>query len=120
MCLTRTAPPVPGLDRICITCAGAESETVQRAFAEGELLGQAVVWARDAVNRTSRDMTPQKLTECILALTAEDPCQAEVLDEEALREAGAEALLNVSAGSEAPPRMVILRYHGGRGRTRTG
>lgn len=102
----------PGLDRICITCAGAESETVQRAFAEGELLGQAVVWARDAVNRTSRDMTPQKLTECILALTAEDPCQAEVLDEEALREAGAEALLNVSAGSEAPPRMVILRYHG--------
>lgn len=101
-----------GLQRVCLKAAGAGEPAVQRAFAVGDCLGRAVTAARDVVNRTSRDLTPQALTDWILARAEGGPYEVEVLDAAALREAGARALLSVSAAAENAPRMVVLRYRG--------
>ena len=101
-----------GLQRVCLKAAGAGEPAVQRAFAVGDCLGRAVTAARDVVNRTSRDLTPQALTDWILARAEGGPYEVEVLDAAALREAGARALLSVSAAAESAPRMVVLRYRG--------
>ena len=101
-----------GLTRITVKFSGAGREEVRGAFAQGDRLGQAVVAVRGAVNRTSRDMTPPAFTDWVLALSAGGPYQVEVVEEDALRAAGAKALLSVSAASQYPPRLVVMRYQG--------
>lgn len=101
-----------GIGQVHLKHAGAGEAGIQRAFAEGDRLGQAVTAAREAVNRTSRDLTPQALTDWLLARGEGSPYTVEVLDTAALEMAGAHALLNVSAASETAPRMVVLRYQG--------
>ena len=101
-----------GLMRVCLKCAQAEEPAIEQAFAVGERLGQAVTAARTVVNSTSRDLTPQALTDWILERAEGGPYEAEVLDAAALEAAGAKALLNVSAAAETAPRMVVLRYRG--------
>lgn len=101
-----------GLARVVVKFAGADEESVRKAFEEGDCLGQAVVAARGVVNRTSRDMTPLAFTDWVLSLSADGPYQVEVVEEAALRAADAQALLSVSAASQYPPRMVVMRYQG--------
>ena len=101
-----------GLLHVSIQYAGAGQAPIQEAFAAGCRLGQAVAAARTVVNRTSRDLTPQALTDWIIAQAAGGPYETEILDCGRLEEAGAKALLNVSAAAETAPRMVILRYRG--------
>ena len=101
-----------GLMRVCLKCARAEEPAIEQALAVGCRLGQAVTAARTVVNRTSRDLTPQALTDWILERAEGGPYEAEVLDAAALEAAGAKALLNVSAAAETAPRMVVLRYRG--------
>ena len=101
-----------GLQSVSIQYAGAGQAPIQEAFAVGCRLGQAITAARTVVNRTSRDLTPQALTDWILERAEGGPYEAEVLDAAALEAAGAKALLNVSAAAETAPRMVVLRYRG--------
>lgn len=99
----------PGLERVSIKRSG---EGLERAFQEGDRLGRNVAAARDTINRTSRDMTPETMAGWVLELAKDGPYEVEILDEEALRAAGAVAMLSVSAGAHNPPRMAVLRYRG--------
>lgn len=100
----------PGLERICIKKSGGDG--LERAFQEGDRLGRNVAAARDTVNRTSRDMTPQVMASWVRELAQGGPYEVEILDAQALKEAGAEAMLSVSAGAHNPPCMAVLRYRG--------
>lgn len=104
----------PGLavKQIYLKRTGLETPALARALEEGDRLGRAVAAVRDVVNRTSRDLTPQAMAEWILERARGGGYEAELLDEAALRTAGAQALLSVSAGAACPPVMAVLRYRG--------
>ena len=101
-----------GPERVLLTADRPEDPSLAAALREGVLLGEAVLAAREVTNRTSRDLTPQALTEWVVRHAAGGPYEAEVLDRAALEAAGAEALLSVALGAKNPPAMVILRYRG--------
>lgn len=92
--------------------ADAARAALKKAAALGAELGEAVCAARDAVNRTSWDMTPETLAKWAAGLCGGAPAEVELLDRAALEKLGAKSLLSVSRGAANPPMMAVLRYRG--------
>ena len=91
---------------------GAEREAVEAGVRRGETISEAVGFARWLGDEPSNIMTTVRVAEEARKMAQASGIECEVLDEAALREAGMNSLLSVSAGSDNPPRVVVLRYNG--------
>jgi leucyl aminopeptidase len=97
--------------RITIHCANPTA--AKKAFAEAEGLVDGVYLARDLVNEPANVLGPVEFAakaESLKALGVE----VEILTEKEMRKLGMGALLGVAQGSVRPPRMVIMRWNGGK------
>jgi leucyl aminopeptidase len=89
-----------------IELIGADEAEVAAA-----LIGtDATILARDWVNAPAADMAPATLASSIESAARAAGLAVEIWEEERIREEGLGALLGVAAGSERPPRLVILEY----------
>jgi leucyl aminopeptidase len=80
------------------------------AVRRGQIIGESRATARDLVNLPPNDITPSALADRARKLAQECGLEAEILDEQALKEQGFGAVLGVAQGSAEPPRVIILRY----------
>jgi leucyl aminopeptidase len=71
---------------------------------------EATNLARDWVNSPAKDMSPQVLGESIATAAEAAGLSVEIWDERRIEKERLGALLGVAAGSERPPRLVILEY----------
>ncbi|MBZ8131721.1 leucyl aminopeptidase [Afifella sp. IM 167] len=69
--------------------------------------------ARDLVNEPANILGPVEFADKLAALDG-DGLEVEVLEEKALAKLKMNALLGVAVGSERPPRVVIMRWNGGK------
>jgi len=84
--------------------------TLRRA----EIVGQAVNLARDLVNTPPGDKSPAQLADRIGIVAADAGIAVDVWDEARIRRERFGGLLGVAAGSDEPPRFLILNHrHGG-------
>jgi len=88
----------------------SESETVKALIREGQVLGGAVIFARDMVNRPANYLRPKDFAAEIAALMEDLPVETEILPLAKLREEGMGAFLAVGESSAYPPCMLVLRY----------
>ena len=65
-------------------------------------------WARDLANCPPNAMTPMKLAKSAQKLVRTHGCLCKILKPADMKKLGMEALLAVSSGSEAPPRLIVL------------
>ena len=75
-------------------------------------VGQSIVWARELINRAPQDKTPRRLAETIHNALAPLGVMVDVWDEDRIARERFGGLLGVSAGSDAPPRFVLLEWKG--------
>jgi len=80
------------------------------AIARGEAIAEAVCLARDLVNEPASTLTPAALAGRAREVAEREGLEIEVLDETALAELGANAILAVGGGSSHPPHLIRLRY----------
>lgn len=92
--------------------AGQNSTEVKSAAEKGTILGEAVNLARELVNQPAQVIYPVSFAERAQALARQYSLRCEVLDQPALEAEKMGSLLAVSAGSEQPPRLVLLEYNG--------
>jgi leucyl aminopeptidase len=104
----RTKSPIHVPESIAVAAATAGS--IER----GIILGDAINQARRLVNEPASVIYPQSFAQRASALAAEVGMTCEVWDEQRLADEGCRAILAVGAGSDKPPRLVILRHDGGR------
>ena len=95
-------------------------KTVTKAIARGEAVGDAVNLQRRLANEPANKMTPTILASEARAAAKEAGVQIEVLDAERCRALGMGSYLSVAQGSHEPPRFIVMRYHGRRGRSKNG
>ena len=100
----------PSLERIAI--ANDAPADAKKAYRKLGAVAEAVAFARDLVSEPANELYPESMAERAAGL-AEFGVEVEVLDESRLRELGMGALLGVAQGSARPPRVVVMRYHGG-------
>ncbi len=118
--LYRTEPDKPVVTEAVVVLAQAGDVTFDTAALEagarrGEIVGEAVNVARRMALTPGNDMTPTHMAERAREVAETAGLAVEVIDEDRMRELGMGALLGVSAGSDQPAKLIVLRYDGNPG-----
>ncbi len=91
----------------------AGSEEFEAALRKGVILGEAVNLARELANTPPAEKPPARLAARMREVAEAAGFLAEIWGEDRLRRERFGGLLGVAAGSDQPPALVILEYHGG-------
>ncbi|MGI9401481.1 MAG: leucyl aminopeptidase [Rhizobiaceae bacterium] len=78
-----------------------------------EAISDGVITARDLVNEPANELGPVEFAKQAEALSKLG-VDIEILDEKAMKKLKMATLLGVAQGSSRPPRMVIMRWNGGK------
>ena len=90
-----------------------EDAVFEKVLRRAEIVGDAVNLARDLVNTPPGDKSPARLADRIGVVASDAGIAVEVWDEDRIRRERFGGLLGVAAGSDEPPRFMILEYlHG--------
>ena len=87
----------------------------EKALADAMALGTGICYARDLVNEPPSTLYPDSFAKKLLELKKHG-IGVEIHDEKALAKMGAGGILAVAQGSKNPPRLVVLRWNGAKGR----
>jgi leucyl aminopeptidase len=98
------------IDRLIISIAGADADAITRGAERGRIIGESVNFTRDMANEPGGYMTPTDMAERAREVAGEFGLSIDVLDEARMEQEGMGALLSVSAGSEQPAKLIILKY----------
>ncbi|MEA3535362.1 leucyl aminopeptidase [Rhizobium sp. CC-YZS058] len=99
-----------------ISAAGAEAK---KAMGVSEAVTEGVFLARDLVNLPPNDLGPVEFAAKAKALE-ELGVEVEILTEKEMTSLGMGALLGVAQGSSRPPRLVVMRWNGLKGKDKQG
>ncbi len=89
-----------------------EADAAQRQYTCLKAVNEGVFFARDLVNEPPNELYPDAYAKRIKAELKPLGVEVEILDEKKMKKLGMGALLAVGQGSDAPPRMVIMRWSG--------
>ncbi len=90
--------------------ADGDHAAVEKAFAEGIIVGESQNFARSLVNEPGNKLTPTILGQRAALMAQEVGLQWEVHSTEKLRELKMGAFWSVAQGSAEPPALIVLRY----------
>jgi leucyl aminopeptidase len=96
------------LETVSIAC----SSEVGKGIKTGEIIAQSSNFTRDMINEPSRFATPTYLEEQAKKIAKLNNVTLTVLNREDMKKEGMGAILGVSAGSDEPPKLLILEYKG--------
>ena len=105
-----TAPVDPARARVRFMCANPEE--LARSATDAAAVAEGVFFTRDLVNEPANILTTTDFADRLAAMT-EIGLDVEVLEEADLEKLGMRALLAVGQGSEAPSKVVVMRWNGG-------
>ncbi len=98
-----------------ITIAVADPAAAKKAWASREGIADGVLMARDLVNEPPNVLGPIEFADRVKDLKKVG-VTVEVLTEKEMTKLGMRALLGVAQGSSRPPRLVVMRWNGGKAR----
>ncbi|MBZ0161884.1 MAG: leucyl aminopeptidase [Notoacmeibacter sp.] len=101
--------------KVTIHCANPTA--ARKAFAEAEAVASGVILARDLVNEPANILGPVEFAEAAKKLESLG-VEVEILTEKEMRKLKMHALLGVAQGSIRPPRMAVMRWNGGKAKTK--
>ncbi len=104
----------PAPERVTLVVPADQIPGAAARARRGLVIGEACNRAREIANQPPNVFYPQILAETAAAIAKEHKLGLTVLDEKALRKGGFGGLLAVGGASAHPPRLVVLRYQGGR------
>ena len=96
-----------------ITIAVNDLAQAQADWRAGQAVGDGVLLARDLVNLPPNVLGPVEFAERVKGLKTAG-LAVEVLTEKEMTRLGMRALLGVAQGSSRPPRLVVMRWNGGK------
>src|SRR5476649_1160366 len=106
----KTSPP----ERVTLVVPAEQVARAEARARRGVIVGEACNRTRQIANQPPNVFFPQTLAETAGKIAKEFKLGLTVFDEKALRKGGFGGLLAVGGGSAHPPRLVVLRYRGGR------
>jgi leucyl aminopeptidase len=93
--------------------AVADPKAAARAWSAQQAVAEGVTLARDLVNEPANALGPAEFAETLKGL-AKLGVEVKIFNEAELKKLKMNALLGVAQGSERPPRVVLMRWNGGR------
>ena len=107
-------PKTPSLESLAFVAAANDPKTL-RALTEAAAIAKGVRFARELGNLPPNICNPAYVADQAKKIADEHPgVTLEVLDRDAMQKLGMGSLLGVSQGSANAPRLVVLRWNGGK------
>lgn len=98
---------------VCIGNVSQEKlEEVKSYIDEAVVLFKTTLFARNLVNEPANVLTPKALAKAASDAGKEYGFEVDVFDKGKIKELDMKAFLAVTAGSENPPRLIVMRYSG--------
>jgi leucyl aminopeptidase len=101
-----------GADNVILLAQGFDEAALRKGVERGEILGDAVNFARRLAITPANDMTPTHLADEATKTAQESGLELDVLDEDRCRAEGMGSFLSVAQGSAQPPKFIVLTYKG--------
>jgi leucyl aminopeptidase len=92
--------------------ARADAKGARDAVKRGQVVAEAVCWARDLVNTPAGDMPPAQIAREAQKMAREAGLRCKVWGKPELEKGGFGGIIGVGAGSVNPPRLIELWYKG--------
>ena len=92
--------------------ASARTRALQAGIERGMIIGEAANAAREMVNLPANEITPTRLAELAQQLGRQHGLKVDVLDRPQMEKLGMGSFLSVAAGSDEPPKLIVLEYKG--------
>lgn len=99
---------------------GARNSELKRGLDRGRVIGESMNFTRDLANEPPNILTPTEMANRAQKMAREVGLKCEILDEARMRKMGMGSLLSVSAGSEQPAKLIVLRYTPAKNTARKG
>jgi leucyl aminopeptidase len=90
--------------------SGDDREKVESGARIGCIVAEATTIARDLVNLPANELTPTAFAERARELAGTGGLVCKILGEDVMRQLGMGSFLGVSAGSDEPAQLIVLRY----------
>ena len=101
-----------GAESVAVIGQGFDEAALRKGVERGEVLGEAVNFARRMAITPANDMTPTHLAQEATQAAKDAGLEIEVLDEDRCRKEGMGSFLSVAQGSVQPPKFIVLTYKG--------
>ena len=98
------------IDEVVVVSDGASQEDLDKGLERGRVIGDSMNFTRDLANEPANVLTPTEMANRANAMAAETGLSCEILDEAQMEQLGMGSLLSVSAGSEQPAKLIVLKY----------
>lgn len=89
-------------------------EDIENALNEGANIAKGIMIARDLVNEPAEVLTPAEMANRAVQYGAEFGFETEIFDKKACEEMGLNAFLTVGRASVNEPKLIVMRYNGGK------
>lgn len=112
---TTLSKPAPtfAVKKVVFTAAKAVDKEVKLGIAQGQAIANGMNLTRQLGNLPGNICTPSYLGEQAKALAKEFPSiKTQVLDKKQIESLKMGSFLSVAAGSEQPPRFIVMQYQG--------
>ncbi|MCE5324605.1 leucyl aminopeptidase [bacterium] len=93
-----------------VELSGEKLNTIAAGIAKAQVIGDAVIFARDLANAPSNIVTPVYLADLAQKIAAEGGMECGVMNRDTIESAGMGLLAAVARGSKVEPRFIELRY----------
>ncbi|MDE2825608.1 MAG: leucyl aminopeptidase, partial [Gemmatimonadota bacterium] len=101
----------PGLESVTVvTPQRAQAYEIRDGIEDGQISAEGTTLARDLSNAPGNAMTPRKLAAAARKMAGETGLNCRVLTRKDIVKERMGALLAVNAGSEEPPRFIVLEH----------
>jgi leucyl aminopeptidase len=90
----------------------AEMTNIQSIVDRTNLLVEAVNFARDLSNLPPNDCSPTQLASIALSIATEYGLKSRIVERYEMESMGLNGIVSVGKGSQYPPKLIILEYHG--------
>ena len=89
---------------------------IRAAVREARIVCEAVILARDLINLPSKEKTPTALAKVAEKVGKDTGISVTILNQKDMEKRGMGGILGVSAGSEEPPKLIVMEYMKGKGK----
>lgn len=89
---------------------GGNEKDLKEGLTRGQIVGESMNFTRELSNEPANILPPAELANRAKQMAKEVGLKCEILDEKQMQQMGMGSLLSVSAGSEQPAKLIVLRY----------
>jgi len=104
---------------LIVTPDKQELSKLKKGCEKGRVLAEATILARDLDNEPGNYMTPTDLANAAQKVAADFGLECKIFEKKDIEKMGMGGLLGVARGSVQPPKLIVLKYQGGKRSKRT-